>query len=214
MMNASFLLTYDRTSRNSGHMQEIKKVCVYCASSDKIDPKYFEATEIIAKTLVENNTTVVYGGGAVGLMGKLADTVLAEKGHIIGIMPHFMKEVEYHHKDVNEFIFTADMHERKKQFMIGVDALITLPGGCGTFEEFMEAITLKRLGVFTKPIVLLNLDGYYDQLLAMMDNAVESGFLSEKHLEMWKVFDDPKDVLKAIKESTPWSKDAIKFAQV
>ncbi len=195
-------------------MQEIKKVCVYCASSDKIDPKYFEATEIIAKTLVENNTTVVYGGGAVGLMGKLADTVLAEKGHIIGIMPHFMKEVEYHHKDVNEFIFTADMHERKKQFMIGVDALITLPGGCGTFEEFMEAITLKRLGVFTKPIVLLNLDGYYDQLLAMMDNAVESGFLSEKHLEMWKVFEDPKDVLKAIQESTPWSKDAIKFAQV
>ncbi|GAB5528011.1 MAG: TIGR00730 family Rossman fold protein [Roseivirga sp.] len=195
-------------------MQEIKKVCVYCASSDKIDPKYFEATEIIAKTLVENNTTVVYGGGAVGLMGKLADTVLAEKGHIIGIMPHFMKEVEYHHKDVNEFIFTADMHERKKQFMIGVDALITLPGGCGTFEEFMEAITLKRLGVFTKPIVLLNLDGYYDQLLAMMDNAVASGFLSEKHLEMWKVFEDPKDVLKAISESTPWSKDAIKFAQV
>lgn len=195
-------------------MQEIKKVCVYCASSDKIDPKYFEATEIIAKTLVRNNTTVVYGGGAVGLMGKLADTVLAEKGRIIGIMPHFMKEVEYHHKDVNEFIFTADMHERKKQFMIGVDALITLPGGCGTFEEFMEAITLKRLGVFTKPIVMLNLDGYYDNLLDMMDKAVDSGFLSEKHLEMWNVFEDPKDVLTAIEQSTPWSKDAIKFAQV
>lgn len=195
-------------------MQEIKKVCVYCASSDKIDQKYFEATEIIAKTLVQNNTTVVYGGGAIGLMGKLADTVLAEKGRIIGIMPHFMKEVEYHHKDVNEFIFTADMHERKKQFMIGVDALITLPGGCGTFEELMEAITLKRLGVFTKPIVILNLDGYYDRLLDMMDHAVDCGFLSERHLEIWKVFEDPKDVLKAINESTPWSKDAIKFAQV
>ncbi len=195
-------------------MQEIKKVCVYCASSDKVDPKYFEATEIIAKTLVQNNTTVVYGGGAIGLMGKLADTVLAENGHIVGIMPHFMKEVEYHHKDVNEFIFTADMHERKKQFMVGVDALITLPGGCGTFEEFMEAITLKRLGIFTKPIVLLNLDGYYDPLLAMMNQAVENNFLSEKHLEMWNVFEDPKDVLKAIQESTPWSKDAIKFAQV
>lgn len=195
-------------------MQEIKKVCVYCASSDKVDPKYFEATEIIAKTLVQNNTTVVYGGGAIGLMGKLADTVLAENGHIVGIMPHFMKEVEYHHKDVNEFIFTADMHERKKQFMVGVDALITLPGGCGTFEEFMEAITLKRLGIFTKPIVLLNLDGYYDPLLAMMNQAVENNFLSEKHLEMWNVFEDPKNVLKAIQESTPWSKDAIKFAQV
>lgn len=195
-------------------MQEIKKVCVYCASSDKIDQKYFEATEIIAKTLVQNNTTVVYGGGAIGLMGKLADTVLAENGRIIGIMPHFMKEVEYHHKDVNEFIFTADMHERKKQFMIGVDALITLPGGCGTFEELMEAITLKRLGVFTKPIVILNLDGYYDRLLDMMNHAVDCGFLSERHLDIWKVFEDPKDVLKAINESTPWSKEAIKFAQV
>ncbi|MCE7995071.1 MAG: TIGR00730 family Rossman fold protein [Roseivirga sp.] len=195
-------------------MHEIKKVCVYCASSDKVDSKYFEATEIIAKTLVKNNTTVVYGGGAIGLMGKLADTVIAEKGRIIGIMPHFMKEVEYHHKDVNEFIFTADMHERKKQFMIGVDALITLPGGCGTFEELMEAITLKRLGVFTKPIVILNLDGYYDKLLDMMNHAVDCRFLSEKHLDIWKVFEDPKDVLKAINESTPWSKDAIKFAQV
>lgn len=195
-------------------MQEIKKVCVYCASSDKIDPKYFAATETIARVLVENNTTVVYGGGARGLMGKLADTVIEKKGRIIGIMPHFMKEVEYHHKDVNEFIFTADMHERKKQFMIGVDALVTLPGGCGTFEELMEAITLKRLGVFTKPIVILNLDGYYDKLLDMMDHAVNCGFLSEKHLDIWKVFEDPKDVLKAIGDSKPWTKDAIKFAQV
>ncbi|MCL4146967.1 UNVERIFIED_CONTAM: hypothetical protein GTU68_046431 [Idotea baltica] len=195
-------------------MQKIKKVCVYCASSDKIDPKYFEATETIARTLVENKTTVVYGGGARGLMGKLADTVIAEKGRIIGIMPHFMKEVEYHHKDVNEFIFTADMHERKKQFMIGVDALITLPGGCGTFEELMEAITLKRLGIFTKPIVILNLDGYYDKLLDMMHHSVDCGFLAEKHLDIWNVFDDPGDVLKAIGDSKPWPNDAIKFAQV
>ena len=128
-------------------MQKIKKVCVYCASSDKINEEYFEATQSLARALVRNNTVVVYGGGARGLMGTLADTVLEEKGRIIGIMPHFMKEVEFHHKDVNEFIFTADMHERKKQFMVGVDALITLPGGCGTFEELMEAITLKRLGM-------------------------------------------------------------------
>ena len=150
-------------------MQKIKKVCVYCASSDKIHEKYFEATRTLAKALVKNSTTVVYGGGARGLMGALADTVIEEKGRIIGIMPHFMKEVEFHHKDVNEFIFTADMHERKKQFMVGVDALVALPGGCGTFEELMEAITLKRLGIFTKPIIILNLDGYYDPLLAMLD---------------------------------------------
>lgn len=195
-------------------MRKVKKVCVYCASSDKIDPRYFEATETVARALVKNNTTVVYGGGATGLMGKLADTILAEKGRIIGIMPHFMKEVEFHHKDVNEFIFTADMHERKKQFMVGVDALITLPGGCGTFEELMEAITLKRLGIFTKPIVILNLDGYYDKLLDMMETAISEGFMREQHRDIWTVFDKPEQVLEAIHKAKPWSSDAIKFAQV
>mgnify|MGYP001117932028 CR=1 FL=1 len=195
-------------------MQKIKKVCVYCGSSDKVDPKYFEATKTLAKSLVKNNVTVVYGGGARGLMGKLADTVLEEQGRIIGIMPHFMKEVEFHHKDVNEFIFTADMHERKKQFMVGVDALITLPGGCGTFEELMEAITLKRLGIFTKPIVILNLDGYYDKLFDMLDLTVEEGFMSEKHKDIWTPFEDPSRVIEAINNSAPWSNDAIKFAQV
>ncbi len=195
-------------------MQKIKKVCVYCASSDKINEKYFEATRVIAKALVKNNTTVVYGGGARGLMGTLADTVIEESGRIIGIMPHFMKEVEFHHKDVNEFIFTADMHERKKQFMVGVDALITLPGGCGTFEELMEAITLKRLGIFTKPIVILNLDGYYDPLLNMLEQAIEEGFLSENHRPIWSVFTEPGKVLETIQQSAPWSNDAIKFAQV
>lgn len=194
-------------------MQKIKKVCVYCASSDKIDEKYFEATRILAKALCKNNTTVVYGGGARGLMGQLADTVLEEKGRIIGIMPHFMKEVEFHHKDVNEFIFTADMHERKKQFMVGVDALITLPGGCGTFEELMEAITLKRLGIFTKPIVILNHDGYYDNLISMLEKAIEDGFMGEAHRNIWTVFTDPSKVIEVIHNSAPWSSEAIKFAQ-
>lgn len=195
-------------------MRIINKVCVYCASSDKIDVKYFEATKTLARTLVRNDISVVYGGGAKGLMGQLADTVLEERGHIVGIMPHFMKEVEFHHKDVNEFIFTADMHERKKQFMIGVDALITLPGGCGTFEELMEAITLKRLGLFTKPIVILNLDGYYDKLLDMLEHAIDQGFLSTRHRDIWTVFERPEDVLEAINGSRPWSEDAIHFAQV
>ncbi len=194
-------------------MQKIKKVCVYCASSDKIDQKYFEATKKLARVLAKKNITVVYGGGARGLMGQLADTVLEEKGRIIGIMPRFMREVEFHHKDVNEFIFTADMHERKKQFMVGVDALIALPGGCGTFEELMEAITLKRLGIFTKPIVVLNLDGYYDPLLQMLDNAIEHKFMREEHRDIWTVFDESEAVLEAIQGAKPWSKAAINFAQ-
>lgn len=192
-------------------MQKIKKVCVYCASSADISEKYFEATEKIAKALVKNNVTVVYGGGAKGLMGKLADTVIAEKGRIVGIMPHFMREVEFHHKDVNEFIFTADMHERKKQFMVGVDALITLPGGCGTIEELMEAITLKRLGIFIKPIVILNLDGYYDPLIEMLNKSIEENFMKPIHKDIWTTFEDPEKVIEAILNSEPWSKDAIKY---
>jgi uncharacterized protein (TIGR00730 family) len=193
-------------------MQKIKKVCIYCASSADIDQKYFDATEKLAKALVKSNVTVVYGGGAKGLMGKLADTVIAEKGRIVGIMPHFMREVEFHHKDVNEFIFTADMHERKKQFMVGVDALITLPGGCGTIEELMEAITLKRLGIFVKPIVILNLDGYYNPLLEMLNNSIEENFMKPIHKNIWTVFDDPEKVIEVILNSEPWSKDAIKYA--
>lgn len=194
-------------------MRKIKKVCIYCASSDKVAAKYFEATVKIAKALVKNSTTVVYGGGARGLMGQLADTVISENGRIIGIMPRFMKEVEFHHKDVNEFIFTADMHERKKQFMVGVDALIALPGGCGTFEELMEAITLKRLGIFTKPILILNLDGYYDPMLQMLENAIENNFMRKEHRDIWTVFENPENVIEAIQNSKPWSKEAINFAQ-
>jgi len=202
-----------RTSTLPTPLAMIKKVCVYCASSDNIDDDYKTATQELARALVKNNTAIVYGGGARGLMGILADTVLEEKGRIIGIMPHFMKEVEFHHKDVNEFIFTADMHERKKQFMVGVDALVTLPGGCGTLEELMEAITLKRLGIFTKPIVILNYKGYYDQLIKMLDHSISEGFMGEVHRDIWTVFDEPSKVLEAINRSKPWSKDAINFAQ-
>ncbi|KYG74407.1 hypothetical protein EV198_1131 [Roseivirga ehrenbergii] len=193
-------------------MQKIKKVCIYCASSENIDQKYFEATEKLARVLAKNNITVVYGGGSRGLMGKLADTILAEKGRIVGIMPHFMKEVEFHHKDVNEFIFTADMHERKKQFMVGVDALITLPGGCGTMEELLEAMTLKRLGIFTKPIVILNAFGYYDHLIKMLEFSIQENFMKPIHNNIWNAFEDPEKVLEAIHQSAPWSKDALKYS--
>ena len=98
--------------------------------------------------------------------------------------------------------------------MVEVDALITLPGGCGTFEELMEAITLKRLGIFTKPIVILNLEGYYDKLFEMLDHTIKEGFMGTRHKEIWTPFDDPAKVIEAIHKSTPWSKDAINYAQV
>jgi len=190
------------------------KVCVYCASSAKVDKKYFDDTKAVAKELVENNIEVVYGGGAVGLMGALADTVLELGGKIKGIIPHFMHEVEWTHKGVSDIEFTDTMHERKAKFLEGIDGIITLAGGSGTFEELLEVITLKRLGQFTKPIIILNTNNYYEPLKIMLERSVEEKFMNPQHLEMWKFVDNPKDVLQAIYNSPKWSEDAIKFAGV
>ncbi len=188
------------------------KICVYCASSAKIDKSYFDATEKLAKLFVENKVEVIYGGGAIGLMGKLADTVLENGGKIKGIMPKFMNEVEWAHKKVADFEFTETMHERKAKFLEGVDGLVTLPGGSGTLEELLEAITLKRLGQFTKPIVILNTNGFYNPLKDMLEMCISQNFMHEKHLEMWEFVDKPEEVINAIKNSVKWNSDAINFA--
>ena len=193
-------------------MNEIKRVCVYCASSAKIAKKYFDATEQLGKHLVENNVEVVYGGGAVGLMGKLADTVLEHGGEVIGIMPQFMRDVELHHKKVARFHFVGDMHERKKRFLDEADGLIALPGGCGTLEELLEALTLKRLGIFTGPIVILNTDGFYDPLETMLKRCIDENFMAQEHRKLWTTVREPEEILDALREAPTWSKDAIQFA--
>lgn len=190
----------------------MNKVCVYCASSQKIDKKYFEATKSLASLLVKENIEVVFGGGASGLMGQLADTVLENQGKIKGIMPRFMNEVEWAHKSVADFEFTETMHERKARFLEDIDGIITLPGGTGTLEELLEAITLKRLGIFTKPIVILNTDGYYDSLKQMLNTCVDEHFMQPTHLQMWQFVDYPEEVIPALLNSPEWDKDAIKFA--
>lgn len=190
------------------------RICVYCASSAKIDEIYFEATERLAKILVNSKVQVIYGGGGHGLMGKLADTVLAQGGQIKGIMPQFMNEVEWAHKKVTDFEFTNTMHERKAKFLENIDALIALPGGTGTLEELLEAITLKRLGQFTKPIIILNTNGYYDPLIQMLERCVEEKFLRPIHAEMWTFVHQPEEVMAAINQSMEWDENAISFAAV
>jgi uncharacterized protein (TIGR00730 family) len=190
------------------------RICVYCASSAKIDEIYFEATERLAKILVNSGVQVIYGGGGHGLMGKLADTVLAQGGQIKGIMPQFMNEVEWAHKKVTDFEFTNTMHERKAKFLENIDALIALPGGTGTLEELLEAITLKRLGQFTKPIIILNTNGYYDPLIQMLERCIEEKFLRPIHAEMWTFVHQPEEVMSAINQSMEWDENAISFAAV
>ncbi len=190
------------------------KVCVYCASSTKINTAFFKATEVLAKALVKEQAQVVYGGGGVGLMGQLADTVLAEGGKIKGIMPQFMNEVEWGHKGVSDFVYTETMHERKAKLIDGVDAVIALAGGTGTLEELLEAITLKKLGLFAKPIIILNTNAYYDPLKKMLERCVEERFMGVQHSEMWSFVEHPEEVIPMIKKTDDWSSDAIKFAAV
>ncbi len=180
------------------------RICVYCASSAKIDPVYFDATERLARALVAAGVEVVYGGGSTGLMGRLADTVLDLGGRIKGIMPRFMNEVEWAHRRVTDFELTDTMHQRKARFLEGVDGLIALPGGTGTMEELLEAVTLKRLGQLTQPIVIVNTRGFYDPLREMLERCVRERFMHESHLELWTFVDEPEQVLPAMASAPSW----------
>jgi uncharacterized protein (TIGR00730 family) len=190
------------------------KICVFAASSDKVDKSYFNATEKLALEFVKNNIDIVYGGGAYGLMGKLADVVIQNGGKIQGIIPKFMLDVEWGHKLVTDMILVETMAERKAKFLEGIDAIVSLPGGCGTFEELLEAITLKRLGQFTKPIIILNTNEYYNPLKEMLERSIQENFMNTRHRDIWSFVDEPKEVIPAILNAPIWDKDAIKFAAV
>ena len=175
------------------------RVCIYCAASPLIDSVYFKATEQLASLLVQKNIEVVFGGGSEGLMGKLADTVLAKGGKIKGIMPQFMDDVEWGHKGVTDFEYTQTMHERKSKFLIDIDAIIALPGGTGTLEELLEVMTLKRLGKFKKPIVILNTNNYYEPLKLMLEKVVDEKFMHPRHMNLWDFVEHPDEVLSVLK---------------
>ncbi len=192
----------------------IQKVCVYCASSDKVAQAYFDGATRLGTALAQQEITVVYGGGSAGLMGRLADAALAAGGAVVGIIPHFMKEVEWQHNGLTQLVLVNDMHERKRLFLEEVDAVVALPGGCGTFEELLEVITLKRLGVFLKPIIIVNQNGYYEPMVAMLEKAIEENFMGEQHRQIWSVVDDVDQVVQAIEEAPPWHADAINSAKV
>lgn len=189
------------------------KICVYCSSSSKINDKYFKSTENLAKEFIKEKISVVYGGGGAGLMGHLADTIIDNGGKIKGISPRFMKDIEWTHKRLIDLELVDTMHERKSKFLEGIDGIVALPGGCGTLDELIEVITFKRLGLFFKPIIILNVDGFYDPFKEMLEKCVDEKFMDDKHLEMWQFVDDFKDVVPSIRNAKPWNSDALKFAR-
>ena len=195
-------------------MNPIKRVAIFCASSPGIDDIYFEAAEELSRDLVKNKIAVVYGGGGIGLMGKIADTVLELGGEITGIIPIFMKEMEWAHKGVKDMVLVRDMHERKYRLRKNIDAVIALPGGVGTMDELMEFITLKQLGQFTKPIIIVNTNGFYDPLFELLARMMSQKFMRDIHTDIWTVVAQPSEVIEAIKNSPPWDPEALKFAAV
>lgn len=190
------------------------RVCVFCASSAKVDKLYFDQTTLVANELVKAGTTIVYGGGSVGLMGCLADTALSLNGKVIGVLPRFMDKVEWGHKSLSQMILVKDMRERKKLLIKDVDAVIALPGGCGTLEELMEVYTLKRLGKFTKPIIVLNTNGFYTHLELLIEKMIDERFMRPEHRQIWQMVTKPEDIIPAIQNAPSWDESAIKFAAV
>ncbi len=190
----------------------IKRVCVYCASSRQCDPAYHDAAGRLGRTLARNKVTLVYGGGSVGSMGHLADAALAEGGRVIGVLPRFMYDLEWGHSGLSELLVVNDLHERKRLMIDDVDAVIALPGGCGTLEELFEAITWKRLGLFGGAIVMVNTLGFYSPCVAFLESCIERRFMDERHRAMWSLVERPEDVLDAIACTPPWPHENRNFA--
>jgi len=180
------------------------KICIYCASSKAIPQEYFKLSEILAKELIKEGHHLVYGGGSRGLMGQIADTFLEGRGPITGVIPGFMKEVEWDHKEVEDMRIVEDMVERKQMFFDLSDVIIALPGGVGTLEELSEALSLKRLGLIQHPIIICNFNGFYDEFLVYLNKMVDQAFMGEKGRELWATIEDPLEILDAIKNTQPW----------
>ncbi len=193
-------------------MNRIERVGVYCASSSQCDPEYFEAANRLGRALARNHIMLYYGGGAVGLMGSLADGALSEGGEVIGVIPGFMNDLEWGHPGISELRVVAHLHERKRVIIEESDAIVALPGGCGTLEELFEAITWKRLGLHNKPIVIANVKGFFDPCLELLERCVRENFMHQKHRELWHAVSKVEEIIPVIQNIPPWSEDALHIA--
>jgi uncharacterized protein (TIGR00730 family) len=176
----------------------LRRVCVFCGSSAGTSPVYRHETERLAVELVNRQIDLVFGGGCVGLMGLLADEVLARGGHVIGVIPDALVAREVAHRGLPDLRVVASMHERKAVMASLADAFIALPGGFGTFEELLEALTWTQLGLHAKRCGVLNVGGFYDPLLALLDRSVGEGFLKTENRELLTASTDPARLLDAL----------------
>ena len=168
----------------------------------------------MGEVLAGAGKSIIYGAGGGGLMGSMADGALSRNGKVYGVVPGFLQDLELTHRGLTGLTIVDEMRVRKQMMLEDSDAVVTLPGGSGTYEELFEALTMKRLGQWTGPIILVNTDGFYDSLLQFLRHSIDECFMGSRHLKMWSVVDEPEEVLEAIENSHAWDGDALQFANV
>jgi uncharacterized protein (TIGR00730 family) len=177
----------------------IEYVTCFCASSNRVDKYYLDSAYELGEILARNHKTVIYGGGKVGLMGRLAQGVLDNKGQIIGVIPKFMQKYELGHNGITRLVEVDTMHQREEIMISRADCIVALPGGCGTFEELLQAITWKRLKIISAPIIIVNLKKYYNPLIQQLNKAVDENFMRTEHRQLWEVAESIPEVYDLIR---------------
>jgi uncharacterized protein (TIGR00730 family) len=195
-------------------MNQIKNVCVYSASSTKIAPVYFAVAEELGQLLALHGINLINGAGSIGLMAATSNACLAAGGTVTGVIPRFMVEQGWQHKSLTQLIETETMHERKQIMAEMSDGVIALPGGCGTMEELLEIITWKQLGIYLNPIVILNIDGFYNPLLEMLQRAIDGNFMRPEHQNIWQIATSAQEAIELLYTTPIWNKDVRKFAAI
>lgn len=176
----------------------VRNVAVFCGSNAGDDPAYADAAKKLGEVMAERQQTLIYGGGDVGLMGIIADTILARGGRAIGVIPTVLEEREVAHRGLTELRVVDGMHERKRQMYDLADAVIAMPGGIGTFDELFETLTWNQLGIMAKPCGLLNVAGYYNPLVEMVESMIHHGFLRGSLESRLQVRADPAALLDSL----------------
>ena len=195
-------------------MKDIKSIAVYCASSNKVRASFVEAAETLGAIFASHGIRLVYGDGGIGLMAAVAKGVLDAGGEAIGVIPRFMVEQGWNNPRSTKTIVTETMHERKATICNISDAMVALPGGIGTFEELLECLTWKQLGLHNNPVVILNTDGYYDRLLSCIDLMIEEQMMRPIHKDMYVVVSTPEEVLPAILSGPEWDPSTRRLAAI
>ena len=195
-------------------MNNIQSVCTYCASSTKIAPCYFQAAEELGRLLAQEKIQIINGAGSIGLMAAISDAALQAGGKVTGVIPHFMIEQGWNHTGLTQTIAVENMHERKQTMADLSDAVIALPGGCGTLEELLEIITWKQLGLYLNPIVILNTNHFFNPLLNMLDKAIAENFMRNQHGKIWLVADEPAEAIQLIRTAPIWDPSIRKIAKI